>query len=115
MGVGACQVRAAPFSGHHQPKRPSWGYFDESDPKWSRQEIDLAADHGIDAFLFDWYWYSGVRLMEEALENGFLKAPNRSRLKFALMWANHDWGEYFPAPYDKPLNSWLPCAIRPPT
>lgn len=112
-GYGWCEwelVKTAPprFPGHHQPLRPSWGFFDESDPKWSQREIDLAADHGIDVFLFDWYWYSGVRLMEEVLENAFLKAPNRSRLKFALMWANHNWGDYFPWAYDKPFHTWLP-------
>ena len=32
--------------------------------------------------------------MEEALEKGFLKASNRERLKFALMWANHNWGTW---------------------
>lgn len=103
-------LKTAPprFPGHHQPLRPSWGCFDESDPRWASREIALAADHNIDVFLFDWYWYSGVRLMEEALEKGFLKSPNRKRLKFALMWANHDWADYFPAPYGKPWNSWLP-------
>jgi hypothetical protein len=84
------------FPGHHQPKVPEWGYFDESDPAWSAKEIDLAADHGVTRFLFDWYWYSGVQIMEEALEKGFLQAPNRQRLKFSLMWANHNWGT-FPA------------------
>jgi len=82
------------YPGHHQPKVPCWGCFDESDPQWSAKEIDLAADHGITTFLFDWYWYSGVRIMEEALERGFLRAPNRERLKFALMWANHSWGSW---------------------
>ncbi|MHB9129602.1 MAG: glycoside hydrolase family 99-like domain-containing protein [Armatimonadota bacterium] len=82
------------FPGHHQPLVPSWGYFDESDPAWAAKEIDLAADHGVTTFLFDWYWYSGVRVMEEALERGFLQAPNRHRLKFALMWANHPWGTW---------------------
>jgi hypothetical protein len=117
-GYGWCEwelLKTAPprFPGHYQPFRPTWGCFDESDPKWAAKEIDLAADHGIDVFLFDWYWYSGVRLMEEALENGFLKAPNRERLKFALMWANHDWADYFPAPYGKPWNSWLPIRHAP--
>ena len=82
------------FPGHHQPKEPVWGWFDESDPAWAAREIDLAADHGVTTFLFDWYWYSGVRVMEEALEKGFLQAPNRNRLKFAIMWANHDWGTW---------------------
>jgi hypothetical protein len=96
------------FPGHYQPLKPAWGFFDEADPKWTTKEIDLAADHGIDVFLFDWYWYSGVKIMEEALESGFLRSPNRKRLRFALMWANHDWADYFPAPYKTPWNQWLP-------
>lgn len=112
-GEGWCEyelVRAAPprFPGHLQPLAPQCGCYDESDPQWQAREIDLAADHGIDVMLFDWYWYSGVRLMEETLERGFLKAPNCNRLKFALMWANHDWADYFPAPFGKPWNMWLP-------
>ncbi|MCL5674441.1 MAG: glycoside hydrolase family 99-like domain-containing protein [Candidatus Omnitrophica bacterium] len=82
------------YPGHHQPKIPSWGYFDESNPEWSSREIDLAANHGINVFLFDWYWYNGVRIMEEALEKGFLCAPNRKRMKFTIMWANHNWGSW---------------------
>jgi hypothetical protein len=99
------------FKGHYQPIRPTWGPFDESDPKWAAKEIDLAADHGIDVFMIDWYWYSGVKIMEEALERGFLRAPNRRRIKFALMWANHDWADYFPAPHThrRHWNQWLPC------
>ena len=112
-GEGWCEwelVRTAipRFPGHYQPLRPSWGCFDESDPRWSAREIDLAADHGVDVFLFDWYWYSGVRIMEEALERGFLRARNRDRVKFAIMWANHDWSDYVPAPFGKPWNMWLP-------
>ncbi|GAA4442229.1 glycoside hydrolase family 99-like domain-containing protein [Ravibacter arvi] len=95
------------FPGHEQPKVSSWGPFDESDPGWVEKEIDLAADHGIDVFLYDWYWYSGVKNMEEALENGFLKAKNRSRMKFALMWANHDRRDQFYPEYGVPRNIWL--------
>jgi hypothetical protein len=58
------------------------------------QKIDVAADHGVDAFLFDWYWFSGRDwkgpMFERALNEGYLKAPNRARVKFALMWANQD-------------------------
>ncbi len=117
-GEGWCEwelVRTAKprFPGHRLPLRPSWGFFDESNPRWASREIALAADHGIDVFIFDWYWYSGVKLMEEALERGFLQAPNRRRLKFALMWANHNWADYFPAPFDQPWNSWLPMRHSP--
>lgn len=117
-GYGWCEwelVRTAMprFPGHYQPLQPSWGCFDESDPAWAQREIALAADHGIDVFLFDWYWYSGVRIMEEALEQGFLRARGRRRVRFALMWANHDWADYFPAPFGKAWNMWLPSRHSP--
>jgi hypothetical protein len=109
-GVKAAVPR---FPGHQQPKIPSWGYFDESDPTWVAREIDLAADHGIDVFLYDWYWYSGVKNMEEALEQGFLHAPNRNRIKFALMWADHDRVDQFCPPFGEKRNSWLPSHHSP--
>jgi len=96
------------FTDHHQPLRPAWGYYDDSDPTWSQKEIELAARYGVNVFLFDWYWYSGVRIMHEGLEKGFLRAPNCGDIKFALMWANHPWGDYFPFPYDEPFPVWLP-------
>ena len=101
------------FPGHNQPLKPAWGCFDESDPKWSAKEIDLAADHGIDVFLYDWYWYSSVKNMEEALEQGFLKAPNRNRMKFALMWANHDRRDQFCPEFGQRRNVWLPSHHSP--
>jgi len=89
------------FRGHEQPKVPAWGYFDESDPAWTAREIDIAADNGIDCFIYDWYWYSNTGpYLQDGLEKGFLKAANRNRLKFALMWANHDWLNIQPAPFD---------------
>jgi hypothetical protein len=101
------------FPGHQQPKKSLWGNFDESDPKWVEKEINLAADHGIDVFLYDWYWYSGVKTMEEALEQGFLHAENRNRMKFALMWANHDRRDQFYPEYGKPRTVWLPIRHSP--
>jgi len=89
------------FPGHAQPKKPSWGYFDESQPAWMEKQIDLAANHGLTGFIFDWYWYGGEQFLHKALEGGFLKSRNMGRLKFALMWANHDWGVW-PAKSDVP-------------
>jgi len=81
---------------HRQPVEPAWGYFDESDPAQSAREIDLAADHGLTAFIYDTYWYEDGAFLNGALDNGFLRAPNRGRLKFALMWANHNWHNWHP-------------------
>ena len=107
------RVAVPRFPGHQQPKVPVWGYFDESDPEWAEREIALAAGHGVDVFLYDWYWYSGVRNMEEALERGFLGAANRHELAFALMWANHDRKDQFSPEFGQPRNVWLPSRHSP--
>lgn len=107
-GVGWTEwdlVKAArpQFAGHDQPRTPSWGYQDESDPKEMAKKIEAAASHGVDAFIFDWYWYEDAPYLFGGLDRGFLKAPNRNRMKFALMWANHDWHDCHPAHRDQPL------------
>jgi len=98
------------FEGHYQPKVPLWGYRDESDPKEMARSIDAMADAGISAIIFDWYRYDdeidGGIMIEEALRKGFLKAPNRDRIKFALMWANHTYIDCHPfAPGDNFSNA----------
>lgn len=89
------------YPGHYQPIVPTWGYFDESDPKWTEKEIDLAADNGVTGFIYDWYYYEDGGFLMEGLEKGFLKAKNSERLKFALMWANHDWINIHPAKFSE--------------
>jgi len=84
------------FPGHQQPKVPLWGFTDEADPKVMEQKIAAAADHGVDAFIFDWYYYNDGPFLDRPIDAGFLKANNNSRLKFAFMWANHDWQEIQP-------------------
>ena len=84
-------VDSAPqrFPGHEQPLKLRDGHPDDTNPSDVAKEIDYAADAGIDCFVYDWYWADGHPIQHEALEKGFLKAANRKRLKFALMWANH--------------------------
>ena len=78
------------FPGHSWPRKPLWGYVNEADPYVMEMEIGAAADHGVNVFIYDWYWYDGRPFLENCLNDGFLKARNRGRMKFYLMWANHD-------------------------
>ena len=80
----------AKFSGHTWPRRPVWGYCNEADPRVMEMQIDAAADHGVNVFIYDWYWYDGRPFLEQCLNNGYLKARNNDRVRFYLMWANHD-------------------------
>lgn len=65
--------RAEPrFPGHQQPRVPAWGYTDEADPAQMAQKIAAAADHGIDAFIFDWYWYDDGPYLQRGLDEGLI-------------------------------------------
>ncbi len=78
------------YEGHYQPRQPLWGYEMDNDPKVVEKWIDVATDHGVNVFVYDWYWYEGGPYLESALNDGFLKAANNSKMQFYIMWANHD-------------------------
>ena len=78
------------YPGHKWPRKPLWGYQNEADPYVMQMQIDAAADHGVNVFIYDWYWFDGRPFLEQCLNNGYLKAKNNERVKFYLMWANHD-------------------------
>jgi len=94
-GIGEWQTvisNKPKFDGHEQPRYPLWGYVNEADPYVAEMEIEAATDHGVNVFIFDWYWYDGMPFLEGHLNDGFLKAKNNEKMKFYLMWANHDVG-----------------------
>ena len=117
-GEGWCEwelVKAAKprFPGHEQPLVPLWGYGDESDPVVMEQKIDAAADNGVSAFIFDWYHYNDGPFLNNCLDKGYLKAANRDRVKFCLMWANHDWTDIHPYKRGTPSNLLYPGKVTP--
>ncbi len=77
------------YAGHNQPRKPLWGYEDESKPEVMEKKIDAAVSHGVNVFVFDWYWYEGKPFLEKCINEGFLKAKNKDKIKFYIMWANH--------------------------
>ncbi len=103
------------FPGHNQPKVPVWGYLDESKPETSEIQINAAADAGIDVFIYDWYWdmmgKNTGKFLHSALEKGFLHAPNRNRMKFGLMWCNHNEvdRERWETMTDEIVDRYFPC------
>ena len=94
-GMGEWQtVRSATQKSpdHIWPRKPLWGYVEEADPYVMEMEIEAAVDHGVNVFIYDWYWYDRRPFLENCLSDGFLKAKNKDKMKFYLMWANHDAG-----------------------
>jgi len=78
------------FESHNWPRKPLWGYVNEADPYVMEMEIEAATNHGVNVFIYDWYWYDKRPFLEQCLNDGFLKAKNNHKMKFYLMWANHD-------------------------
>lgn len=85
------------FSG----REPVWGWRDDTQEIMERQ-IDLAADNGVDFFLFCWYWRDNKgSINPAAIENLslhksmelYLTAKNKKKLKYSLLVANHGGSE----------------------
>lgn len=100
---------------HRQPLIPAWGYEDEADPIAMGRKIDAAASNGVDAFIFDWYYYDDGPFLHRALDEGFLRAGNNDKIKFSCMWANHDWVDIHPAELGKTPSLLYPGVVRPDT
>ena len=92
-GIGEWQTvqTAEPrVEGQLLPRKPVWGYQNEADPKVMEFQISEALRHGVNVFIYDWYWYDRRPFLEQCLNNGFLGAENNGDMGFYLMWANHD-------------------------
>ena len=82
------------FEGHYQPKQPLWGYELDDDPQVVERWIKTALKHGVNTFIYDWYWYNAPDgwsgpYLEDALDKGFLGAPSNRKMNFYIMYANH--------------------------
>lgn len=98
-------------------RQPVWGWRDDSQEIMEKQ-IDLAADNGVDFFLFCWYWRDNKGpINAEAIQNLphhtslnlYMKAKNKHRVKFGLLVANHAGSEIVgPDNWAKATEYWLP-------
>jgi hypothetical protein len=94
-------ARWAPMRSYGHP-RPLLGYYRDGAPEVADWHIKWAVEHGISFFAFDWYYdhHTGrVGEHDTALDEGFLKARYRDRMRFAIFWCNEEGaGE---APYTR--------------
>ncbi len=83
--------RARPvFNGHVQPRVPTeLGYYDLRMAETRAAQAELARAHGIHAFCYYYYWFSGKRLLERPLAE--VAASITPDFPFCICWANHPW------------------------
>ncbi len=82
------EASAPRFAGHVQPRLPLWGRYDDRDPLAVVRRITACRAHGIDGFVYGFFWCRGKRVFQDALDHGFLGSPEGRELPFAVMWAN---------------------------
>ncbi|MEW5870621.1 MAG: glycoside hydrolase family 99-like domain-containing protein [Chloroflexota bacterium] len=72
------------------PFEPALGHtYFSSDMEIIQQQIDWAADYGIDAFSIEWTTPRGVGTsgsIEDNIDDAFLKAPNLSRIRWCIFY-----------------------------
>ncbi len=95
-------------------RKPVWGWYDDT-VEIMHKQIDFCADHGIAFWAFDWYYPEGTDKTTPV--NGaldlYLKAPNRQRLKFCLLVANHGGFSIGPKDWDACCQRWIELFRQP--
>ena len=95
--------RARPvFNGHVQPRVPTeLGYYDLRMAETRAAQAELARAHGIHAFCYYYYWFSGKRLLERPLAE--VAASITPDFPFCICWANHPWNRRWDGAVDDML------------
>lgn len=77
------------YRGHNQPNLPAdLGFYDLRLDAVRAEQMSLASEHGIEGFMYYYYWFAGHRLLStpiDALLASDVQKP------FCIMWANENW------------------------
>ena len=72
------------------PFEPALGHtYTSSDSRVLQQQIDWAADYGVDAFSLEWTTPRGIGTsgsLEDNIDDAFLKAPNLDRIRWCIFY-----------------------------
>lgn len=87
-------------------RKPLLGWYDEGGDAVMKQQIEWMHDYGIKFVVFDTYFGGGRAYLEHAL-SAYMRAPNRAKLKFSILWANHDLTPKTRADWDAMVRYWV--------
>lgn len=78
------------YEGHVQPKLPTdQGFYDLRLSESRMEQMKLAKFHGIDAFCYYHYWFSGKTVLEAPVK--LMLENKKENFPFMLCWANETW------------------------
>jgi len=100
-------ARWAPLRDYPE-RQPLLGWYREGDPEVADWQIKWAVEHGINFFLYDWYWDRGHRHLEHGIHDGLFHARYQNLIKFCLLYANHNpQGSHSPEDFEKITQFWI--------
>lgn len=71
-------------------KEPLLGWYAEGSDDVMQKQIDWMSAYGIDYVIFDWYQGNDKKVYLKHAIDSYMRAPNRGKLEFTILWANHD-------------------------
>ena len=77
------------FPMHNQPRLPTNGYVNQSNPSVIASQAELARDYSLTGFNFYHYWFNGKPYLDIPIKN-LLGQPSVN-IKFMMTWANESW------------------------
>lgn len=92
----ANQQKNAPFAfpwekiKPYPEREPTLGWYRDGSDRVARQHIEWMSQYGIDFVVYDWYWSKNSLVYLEHALKAHIRAPNRGKVKFSLLWANHN-------------------------
>ena len=99
------------YDGHRQPREPLEGYYDLSDEKDIRWQVDLARKHGIDGFGIYHYWFSSKQQLLTKPAEIILNNTDIG-IDFFFIWDNGSWKKTW-SKVKGPTNDWAPLFENP--
>jgi hypothetical protein len=70
-------------------REPKLGYYAEGGVAVMNQQLAWMADAGLGFVVFDWYWNNKLGTLQSHALSAYYKTSNRSRIRHAILWANH--------------------------
>lgn len=115
----------SPFTkGAHEPdpwkaikrfpeREPALGWYDDRKQATIDKQIAWMAEYGIAFAIFDWYWENAKPAPQHSVE-AYLRSPARSKVKYALLWANHGKEPRTLAEWDALSDFWIARHLKNP-
>lgn len=94
-------------------RKPLLGWYDDGKVGIVDQQLAWMADSGIRFIVLDWYWNRDLGVLQGQTLDAYLKSPNRARVPFALLWANHTEAPRDRADFNAMVAHWIECFRRP--